>query len=58
MTTDVIFDRSTTYGERVHRRLDDEQVIWLTTPAGPKSAFTRREWAACPAQIKTGALSR
>jgi PPOX class probable F420-dependent enzyme len=31
VTTNVIPDRSTAYGERVHRRLTDEQVIWLTT---------------------------
>lgn len=27
----MIPDRSTAYGERVHRRLAEEQVMWLTT---------------------------
>ena len=31
MTSDVIPDRATAYGERVHRRLTDETTIWLTT---------------------------
>lgn len=31
VATDVIPDQSTAYGARVHRRLTEEQVIWLTT---------------------------
>lgn len=31
MTSEVIPDRTTAYGERVHQRLTDEMTIWLTT---------------------------
>jgi PPOX class probable F420-dependent enzyme len=31
VTSDVIPDRSTAFGERVQRRLTEEMVIWLTT---------------------------
>jgi hypothetical protein len=31
VTSDVIPDRATAYGERVRRRLTDETTIWLTT---------------------------
>jgi hypothetical protein len=31
VTSDVIPDRSTAYGERVRRRLAEEPSIWLTT---------------------------
>jgi PPOX class probable F420-dependent enzyme len=31
VTSDVIPDRATAYGERVRRRLTDEMTIWLTT---------------------------
>ena len=31
MTSDVIPDRATAYGERVRRRLTGEMTIWLTT---------------------------
>lgn len=31
MTDDVFPDPATPFGERVHRRLRDEQVIWMTT---------------------------
>lgn len=31
MTSEVIPDRATAYGERVRRRLTDEMTIWLTT---------------------------
>ena len=31
MTSEVIPDRATAYGERVRRRLTDEMMIWLTT---------------------------
>jgi PPOX class probable F420-dependent enzyme len=31
VTSDVIPDRATAYGERVRRRLSDEMTIWLTT---------------------------
>ena len=31
MTDDVFPDPSTPFGQRVQRRLRDEQVIWLTT---------------------------
>ncbi|WP_329248013.1 TIGR03667 family PPOX class F420-dependent oxidoreductase [Actinoallomurus sp. NBC_01490] len=31
MVSEVIPDRATAYGERVHRRLTEEMAIWLTT---------------------------
>ncbi|HEY7486001.1 MAG TPA: TIGR03667 family PPOX class F420-dependent oxidoreductase [Streptosporangiaceae bacterium] len=31
MTSDVIPDQSSAFGERVRRRLTEEQVVWLTT---------------------------
>jgi PPOX class probable F420-dependent enzyme len=31
VTSEVIPDRATAYGERVRRRLSDEMTIWLTT---------------------------
>ena len=31
MTSEVIPDRATAYGERIRRRLTDEMTIWLTT---------------------------
>jgi PPOX class probable F420-dependent enzyme len=31
VTSEVIPDRATAYGERVRRRLTDEMMIWLTT---------------------------
>jgi len=31
VTSEVIPDRTTAYGERVHRRLTGEMTIWLTT---------------------------
>lgn len=34
MTSDVIPDRATAFGERVRRRLTDEMTVWLTT-VGP-----------------------
>jgi PPOX class probable F420-dependent enzyme len=44
MTTDLLPDPSTGFGERVRQRLSDEQVIWFTTVGGDGTPQPNPVW--------------